>query len=376
MIKPQSLKGKKWALFFGLVFLALVVTMAGAGFQALGSSSANNGGLTSPAGLSASNGVSSVQIWNGTTWEAADFTTSGNAITVTIPVEFNMSEMLIFTDNSTLDGYHLLDKSAIYQKIDVTTSDTGKMTALNSYLANYVNSSANNKLNDKRIATPAFTQNTIYSSSVNHIGKNVAMSVPAMFASLNADPQYELHFNASKTNVTGTVTFTQSFESPFSFNLFDVISGIALVIVLMDVLFLALAAIPKAYEGYSSEFGSHEILEAIIVLVVAVLEAAVVDIVLGYGLGGVLDVAIGFAIGAMLYTFKPGIQHYALTGLSGVIVGGIFAYFGAYIYTGNQYMSMLTSNELIAQLTGLIVVVFVAIMLIIGVYWTKVPDSD
>lgn len=240
--------GERKALaVIGILLLTFIVGVSSAAIGALGASSANNGGLISPAGIG--NTVFTVQGYsNGSNanWAAETYNGYGtHTLTVTTANGVNTTHVYVLSDNNAYNALNLLKHGDIYVNLNVSTPSTYHLTAVYLYAAEYVNSSSTSAFADKGVKE--VTQNiTMYSASTNNLKLDTELSVNDLMNSFNLNKTYIQigivgygNFSASK--------ITMTYEHPFSLNIFTTIAGAAMVASLIAVYFVY-QSIPRRYQ--------------------------------------------------------------------------------------------------------------------------------
>ena len=365
------------AILLFLVLAIFMVASMGYVFSAQDQSAANTGGLNTASGYSVANEISAAWILQNHTYYAmtivADKATG--QVTLTAPLGVKGSVIYIQTDNSSQSAWKLLNQNDLYTYMQIGSSNLkGTITAAYMYFGSPVNDTGTTAVADKGIT--GYTVNTtMYSSSVNQLGKAVQIPADDMLFSLpSSTPQYMIQVNgtAANTSLAESFTVTQYWQYTAHYPLVTEIFLIALV---FDGIlgYLFYRALPEHYGPeedrvvrWQSKKEARTTYEGIALLGITL-------IFLGYageftpifGWASAIAFLSGFALFVNLLTADTHSHTYGRAILVGFLGGAALVVVQLFVAFGSAEYDALISGYFVAALQAF---VYIGIMLVVSYF--------
>ena len=369
----------------------------------LSTSAQQTSGLNTATGYNVGSGVQSVWEYNSSahTWYQTTFTVSANkeSLTFAVPAGRNVSEILIFTQNSSQNVYNLLQNGLVYTYSNlILTKGThatyaANLTSVYMFFGTALNASGTTSLVDKQIVDYALAQ-PLYTSTQNNLGQTVQLSTISMFAgnmgtglkqlstsgTNGATAQYAIYLTADKnTTANGySLNFTQYFEKSVQIPMVDYVAGIAFFITLLAAVVIYWFG-PTQFARDDTRAGRALTRKEMPLTVVGIIGLLALLLVVGLlgmyspigGWGAAVAVLAGFSLFVYAYTERPSYQKYSSTVFMGLLGGAIFFLINMFLPFGSIYFSLLNSLNVLGVFASLAVMVVLIFMAADGLMNTK-----
>ena len=384
-MKARNLK----AVVILLLLIVFVAQAAGYIIGAQDSSVNTTTGLNQAIGYDIGNEISAV--WGyvdnssagTTTWYAATLTGVGTAsVTATFPLKVHPTEIVIQTSNGSQDAWNLLQANDVYTLFTLGSSGFhGNFSSITMYFGTAINDTGVTSPSDKGVQGYDSII-TLYSNSVDHLGKNIQVSPVTLLDSFpTTTAQYIVNLQNNKS-VNNSVAEVFTIGQQWSYTAhYPIVTEIFVSALFLDAIlgYVLYAATPvqKGDENrrvmrFQSKKEARATYEGIGLMIVTFIVIGIMGTFSDlWGWGAAIAFLAGFGLATMVYTSDPVSHSYGRTILVGFIGGIVLVGVNLFVAFGTTEYNAIYGNSLVAAIQAVVYALLMLGAAYIGIVNTK-----